>query len=46
MSDHEVGDVVIGGDGRPWRVVCKSGTSLGLVPLGLWRRFYWWLRLL
>lgn len=40
-----VGDIVTGGDGRPWRVTCVHGGTLGLVP-ATWRgRIYWWLRL-
>jgi hypothetical protein len=44
---HSLGDVVTGGDGKPWRVQCMStdGNTLGLVPATLRGRVYWWLRL-
>lgn len=33
VEGPEIGDTVRGGDGEPWRVVCKSETSLGLEPV-------------
>lgn len=43
----KVGDVVRGGDGKPWRVRCMNhdGSVLGLVPMSWWERMRWRWRL-